>query len=609
LRKLHILRKSSLAPVPAGALLALLALGSWSGCSSNSLPRGTVARGETFTGLDRYLSRAAGLGYSAAVLVAKDGEVVFQKGYGMADRERGIPITPETLFDIGSITKQFTAAAILKLEEEGRLKVSDPITKYFDNVPEDKRSITLHQLLTHSAGLALYSGDDYEVVSRETMVQRTLEAGLLFPPGTKWEYSNPAYSLLAAIVEKLSGQPYETFVRERFFERAGMRQTGYVLPKWNRDEVARGYANSGYRGTPLDQPWAPDGPSWNLRGNGGMLSTVGDLYRWHLALERGDLLSPESREKSAAPQMPTGRREGEAYGYGWFITTTPRNTRLVAHSGGNGTFAVYLNRYVDEGVVLVTATNDLGSEFRGVAPNLSRIIFGDPPPELPAARARIDPQTLRQYAGRYAVSPGREFEIALDRGQLVVRASSPVIGRLLTRLPELPAGEAEKVRDVEALAKRIFLGIDRGDLEPIREVLWTDMKIEEEKTYWDEAWPKWKQEWGAFQGTEVLGTQKSGDLLNTYVLVHFERGSRLVYLQQKPGGRFFVNTSTGTPEGRLLPPLYRFVPQSETEFATWNFTLGTEARLRFRIGEGGVVEALVVQGPEGEVLARRVSSR
>ncbi|HYO16115.1 MAG TPA: serine hydrolase domain-containing protein, partial [Thermoanaerobaculia bacterium] len=424
--------------------------------------------------------------------------------------------------------------------------------------------------------------------------------------GTKWEYSKSAYSLLAAIVEKLSGQPYETFVRERFFEKAGMDKTGYVLPKWNRDEVAKGYASSGYRGTPLDQPWAPDGPSWNLRGNGGMLSTVGDLYRWHLALERGDLLSPESREKAAIPHVPTGRREGEAYGYGWFITKTPRGTRLVAHSGGNGTFTAYFNRYVDENVVLVTATNDTGSEFRGVAPNLSKILFGDPPPELPAARAEVDPQTLRKYAGWYAPSPGQDFEVAVDRGQLAVRPSAPVVGRLFTRFPALTAAEAERVRDMESLTQRIIQGIDRGDLEPIREVLWTDMKMEDEKTYWGEAWPKWKQEWGAYQGSEVLGTQKSGDLLNTYVLIHFERGSRVVYFQQKPDGRIFLNTSTGTPEGRLLPPIYRFVPQSETQFATYNFTLGTEARVRFRIGEGGMVEALVVQGPEGEVLARRV---
>jgi CubicO group peptidase (beta-lactamase class C family) len=284
------------------------------------------------------------------------------EGYGLADRENQTPYTAGTVFDIGSITKQFTAAAILKLEEEGRLHTSDPISSFFPDVPEDKQAITVHHLLTHSAGLAGDFGHDYDIMPRDSLVGLALASRLRWEPGTRYAYSNAGYSLLGAIIEILAGQGYEQYLHARLLASAGMRQTGYTLPDWTGAELAVGYRGNRRWGTPLDQRWAPDGPWWNLRANGGLLSTLGDLYQWHLALQGDLLLSAESKAKLFAPHVAMNADGTLHYGYGWMVATTTRDTRLVAHSGGNAYFVAYFNRYIDEDVVILIASNQPDAE-------------------------------------------------------------------------------------------------------------------------------------------------------------------------------------------------------------------------------------------------------
>jgi CubicO group peptidase (beta-lactamase class C family) len=257
--------------------------------------------------LDQYLGRLEKLGFSGTVLVAKDGKVVLEKGYGLADRERRIPMAADSVISIGSITKQFTAAAILKLEMQGKLRVEESIGRFFPTAPAEKAAITIHQLLTHTAGLdSDYGPSDYEAVSRDEILRRVFAAPLRSAPGKEHFYSNAGYSLLAAIVEIVAGQSYERFVRENLFEPAGMHATGYKLPKWRDGQVAHGYRDGQDWGTILDKPWAEDGPYWNLRGNGGIHSTAGDMYRWHVALEGEAILSKAAKEKFFKPHVAEG---------------------------------------------------------------------------------------------------------------------------------------------------------------------------------------------------------------------------------------------------------------------------------------------------------------
>jgi CubicO group peptidase (beta-lactamase class C family) len=207
-----------------------------------------------------YLNRLENLGFAGAVLVAEGDRTLLASGFGLADREAGRPWTPQTVSTIGSITKQFTGAAILALSDDGRLRVSDAITKYFPDVPPDKQSITLHQLLTHSSGIVDLEGiGDFDPIGRDEFVRRAMQQALAFPPGEGYEYSNAGYSLLGAIIEEITGASYETFVRERFFLPAGMKDTGYILPKFDMQRLAQGYRAGEKWGTVLEHPMADDG--------------------------------------------------------------------------------------------------------------------------------------------------------------------------------------------------------------------------------------------------------------------------------------------------------------------------------------------------------------
>jgi CubicO group peptidase (beta-lactamase class C family) len=326
--------------------------------------------------LNEYMDRIATLGFSGVLLVAMDDEIIFSRGYGMADRSRNIPFTTETVTTTGSITKQFTGAAILILEMMGKLSVQDPITKYLVNVPSDKKDISLHHLLTHTAGLRPALGYDFAEISREEYIELAMSTPLNRASGELYEYSNVGFRLLAAIVEQVSGQSYDAFVHEHLFKPAGMTKTGYAVPNWHRGEMAHGYRGDRDWGTFLDHPRAEDGPYWHLRGNGGILTTVGDMFRWHKALEGDAILSEEAKKKYYYPHVPEGPRASSHYGYGWSIVTTPRGTKLITHNGGNPYFAADFLRYVDEDVVIFIASNTAEQRATRHSRQIARIVFG-----------------------------------------------------------------------------------------------------------------------------------------------------------------------------------------------------------------------------------------
>jgi CubicO group peptidase (beta-lactamase class C family) len=222
--------------------------------TSSSLPLTTAAAPDAdraaVADTRTYLRRLEKLGFAGAVLVARGEVPLFAEGFGLADREHGVRWTPGTISDIGSITKQFTGAAILKLEEAGKLEVGDPITRYFQGVPADKAGITVHQLLTHSSGLSDPDIDDFDPVPLDEYVKQTFARPLLFAPGKGYSYSNANFSLLGAILEKLSGATYESFLRQRLFLPNGMYETGYTLPAWGESRFAPGYEAGEGAGAP-----------------------------------------------------------------------------------------------------------------------------------------------------------------------------------------------------------------------------------------------------------------------------------------------------------------------------------------------------------------------
>ena len=340
-------------------------------------------------GLERTMAAAAAEGFRGAVLVARGENVLLARGYGTTVPGGNSPITAETVFTTGSITKQFTATAILKLETQGKLSVQDKLGRWFDAVPADKSGITLHQLLTHTAGFPGAIGDDRERIGRDAYVQRALATPLLFAPGARYEYSNVGYSLLAAIVEKASGQDYEPFLHDQLFVPAGMHDTGYRLPAWDPARLAHGSNDDGSDwGTTMEHAILPDGPGWNLLGNGGIHSTVLDMLRWHRALAGDAILPAAARAQMITKQVEEGG--GTWYGYGWSIEPTDWGT-LITHNGGNPYYFADFLRFLDSDVVIYYTTASRERRMRRLARPLARIVFTGEvpalPPSVPAAAA------------------------------------------------------------------------------------------------------------------------------------------------------------------------------------------------------------------------------
>ena len=256
--------------------------------------------------VDSVMRAAEAKGFSGVIRITKGGSLLLEKGYGYADRATRRAFSPQTVVQIGSNTKDFTTVAILQLQERGLLTVDDKLGKFFPEAPADKKDITIRQLMKHRAGFPLGLGGDFEPLTRDQLVSKAMAYTLLFPPGSKQSYSNTGYSLLAAIIEKLSGKTYDIYVRDNILTPLGLRRTGFHLPGFSRNDLAHGYRENGDdAGTMLSKPHAADGPYWNLRGNGGMLSTLSDMSAFYKALfETDKLLKPETRNTMFNPTEP-----------------------------------------------------------------------------------------------------------------------------------------------------------------------------------------------------------------------------------------------------------------------------------------------------------------
>lgn len=531
--------------------------------SSAPLPAPDIAAAVADT--RTYLSRLEPLGFTGVVLAARGDDPVFAEGFGLADREHGLPWTPGTVSTVGSITKQFTGAAILKLEEEGRLAVTDPIGRYFPDVPADKAAITLHHLLTHSSGLGdpeMYG--DFTPVDTDTFVRAVLAQPLLFQPGESYEYANANFSLLGAIIEKLSGDSYETFLRKRFFLPLGMFETGYVLPAWGEGRLAQGYLDGKLWGSVLGRPMAPEGPYWALRANGGIHSTAYDMLRWARALVAGRVLSPASLEKYWTPHVSEG---GDTfYGYGWVIATGPGGAKVVTHNGGNGIFFADMAIVPEADLVVLLMTNAV-SESRVANALLEQIegrfLASEAYPAVPKIVA-LPPTALAAFAGTYKLPDGAgAFRLTMDEDALSIEAEGPRAFAMLHSVRDAEPGRLDKLN---ALMDRIITANRAGDFGPWFEAYGGRVPMERLETRWPELVREIESDRRRFLRHEVLGSARTLGRDETVVRFHCERGTTdLTYVWDVEN------------EGRLLGMSMRglslklaLYPSGERELFTWD---------------------------------------
>ena len=393
---------------------------------------------------------------ACAVLVARDGKVIAQRAYGMANLEDDVPASIDTQFLIGSVTKQFTAAAILKLQEDGKLSVQDKLSKFLPDFPRGDE-VTLHHLLTHTSGITSYTSKPDFVV---TATKPTTETELIdsfkndpfdFEPGEKYSYCNSGYFLLGHIVGKITNSSLGDYLEKSFFKPLGMNASGIHTPELDLPQHAKGYSI-------IDDKPEP-AKVWHMSragGAGAIYSTIGDLYKWNEAIFNGKALSKESL---AAAFKPTKLNDGtiSQYGYGWQLGQQ-RGLKTIQHSGGLDGFVSNLVRYPEQNVTVVAFVNAAPAGSLPSPPattsNVGEYLLWDQmePRKPRVADKSVDPATFKDFVGHYDYGASMIMEITLEDDQLYGQLSGqkkfPIYPRNATTFFwKVVEAEAEFVRD------------------------------------------------------------------------------------------------------------------------------------------------------------------
>ena len=580
----------------------------------------TQPASEVTNKLADYFQKVAGLGFSGAVLVSSGDKVVLRNGYGWADQTRRIPITPETVFDIGSITKVFTAVAIMQLEERGKLSTSDRITKYFSNVPADKQAITLHHLLTHTSGLG---HDDFyadatppvkEILKhRDRFIQRILSFPLAFEPGSKRAYSNSGFSFLAAIVEKLSGQSYENYLRQNILQPAGMLHTAYVLRSWNQRLVARGY-NDGPTdfGYPWETQWAGKIIPWDLLGNGGLLSTVDDMHRFVVALRDGKLVNAATRG-----QMLTVYFAERDQAYGWFISKTEKDSHRFIYHGGDAVpqgWNADLRWFPEDNLIAVVLTNKrirAGSVRRYAMNDLVETVLFHNPPQLPQFAA-VSRSQLRRHEGTYKLPSGALFRVASAKvavGDGKTKSVLVISGRGQDAIDILFSGNTtpgltKLSLDLNEKTKNYIEALRSNELSALQKIPAEEAAAEQALKDWND----FVATNGALQGFEILGTSPMNQTgTQTFVRLQFGRADFFYHVTWRDQKLHLQDEDISQPKitqylrkSFVTDPLtLPFLPQSNIDFATYDPFKGRTIKISF------VDDTLVAHTKDGDIVARK----
>jgi len=539
---------------------------------------------------DQYLGRITPFGFSGTLLVAKNEKVVINKGYGLATREKGIPNTAETVFSIGSITKQFTATAIMTLEMHDKLKTEDTIDGYFANVPKDKKQVTLHHLLTHTAGIINYTGDDYVVAYRDETVQKALDAPLHFPPGTSFEYSNVGYSLLGAILEIVSGQSYEEYLHEHLFKPSGMFFTGYRIPRWRERTVATWYM--GEKGFKLSLR-GHEQPHWNVIGNGEILSTTEDMHRWYLTLKGNKIFSTKAKRKLFKPFLNN-------YAYGWNVTDAEHG-KIIQHDGGSdlGSSALF-TWYVDHDILTVLFCNQSYGENVLISPlrnKVERLLFGEEV-RFPPITSESRLSDMKSFEGTYQLPTGGQLLLQTGGGYLTLIATGQdAINSIFSLNENLTVQFSEFINRTVKMVNAVlaedyeYCKMELNNEERIkgwRRLLIDRLNISGNKE--------------ARLETTILGTlpwPRSEDTIEVVVKTKHDKNDMKFGLLWRNGNLWGLTTGPSAFTMRILPV-------SRKTYAGYDLGTAKNAELSFDINKHSRVTGLIVHGKTGNLKATKV---
>ena len=393
-------------------VVAIFLVGSWTVLAGVCRAQDNTSRMEQV--VQSYLSNKQFMG---SVLIARDKAVLLDKGYGFANLEWEIPNSPTTKFRLGSLTKQFTAACILLLEERGKLKVDDPVKKYMPDAPAAWDKVTIFNLLTHTSGIPSFTGFlDYAsteatATTPEKLVLRFRDKPLEFQPGEKMNYSNSGYVLLGYLIEKISGQTYSEFVQENIFKPLGMQDSGYDSNSAIIPHRASGYspADKGLKNTGYIDMTIPFSA-------GGLYSTTEDLARWEQGLYGGKLLSAASLTKMTTPFK-------NDYAFGLIIHKVDGH-QVIEHGGGIEGFNTSLAYYPEDKLAVIVLGNVNGTAPQQIAQDLGTLAHGGKVTLLSEHKqVPIDPKVFDGYVGTYQLAPDFVLAVRRDGDHFITQAT------------------------------------------------------------------------------------------------------------------------------------------------------------------------------------------
>jgi CubicO group peptidase (beta-lactamase class C family) len=427
--------------------------------------------------LERAIETRAAAGYfMGSVLVARDGKTLLSKGYGKANIADDTPNAPTTKFRLGSITKQFTAASILLLEERGKLKVEDPVRKYMPDAPPAWGSITLFNLLTHTSGIPNYTSfPDYESTKRLTqtpaeVVARFRDKPLKFTPGSAYEYSNSGYVLLGYLIEKVSGQPYAKFVQDNLFAKLGMKDSGYDSSTGKIARRAQGYMQG--PGGPVPAPFIDMSVPFSA---GALYSTTEDMLRWEQGLFGGKVLKPTSLDKMTTPFK-------DNYAFGLRVEPGPNGGKIISHTGGIEGFNTRVAYVTADKLTVIVLANLNGPAADEITNDLRKVAENEPG-LLPSDRiaTAVPVEVLDRLTGHYKLDAGPMLELTRQDDHL----RSQTNGQSLDLYPQSATEFFAKTTDMQLAFERDSQGqvrsaamVARG--QKIRMTRLSDAEVEQQ---------------------------------------------------------------------------------------------------------------------------------
>jgi CubicO group peptidase (beta-lactamase class C family) len=574
-----------------------------SSCSANALARARQANvvvGKTAQEIDEFVDRLAHLGvFSGQVLIARHDSVLLNGAYGFANLALCAPVTRETVFDIASLSKQFTGAALLRLAEDGALSLSDSLGKWLPDVPADKRGITIDQLSRHRAGIPRYlDADDFDHFAhdfappRDSVVRAILALPLRFAPGSQFEYSNMGFVLLAAIVERAARQPFTQYLRSAILRRAHLSRTAFPADTrtWPETTVARAYADLYDDGSPRERP-----DSWHGLGGSQIVSSATDLLTWHRALRTNSVLASDPRERLRDSLV------GD-YALGWRAVRRPDGTvGVFFHAGVHPrSFGSEFRYYPARDVVVIVLSNLRHDDVymqEDVIANVSDYFVGRDSVLTPLPAVR--PEATARIEGSYAISEGDSLIVWRDTASRLWLA--PVGQRAFDIVF---ARDSTGARAANAAART------RGFIESLRQLDCAVPPAEPQvRTYeirsaqWNGRWCAWQRD-GAYRGMSIVGVApRTYSKTRAYVVSRLQFGSTSRVVAWEWDGDEFQK-SWSAPNVRF-PHSRALAATAEGRFVVYDWFTGRRLDVNAQRDGAGRVTTLTLTDSTRSVVARR----